>query len=439
MKKRLFCLVGTLVFLISLLSLAAGAAATIGQVGITATHPTAGENPDFVVWLGAEGCKVDESMNSGGYRAGVRWRTVSTGVAMGPNDTFQPNTMYELSVMLTAKSGYVFDTGSTDIQINMDPNTSWSYVQNSSDRAVVTLLVTAEGLYINRVAVNGLSAPVPGETPDYTVTPEGTAYTLTSSGYDTCKNGVTWYDATESRYLPVGTAFLPGHTYWTEIHLAAKAGYQFPLDVVGFVDGQTVNVGGAGEVVVLIVYFDPCQDHIHTPSDWRITQVYHYKVCTTCGEMLTDEDHRWSPKYHAVDETGHAYQCADCKCYDTVHPHNPGPEATETTPQTCKDCGYVIQKALGDTQTTEATENTEATQPDGQTDTGVKKHHNVENTPVEDPSQPTEESIAKSDTATQEPAGQETEDFGLVWILVILGGLLVCTAGVLVTVKVMKK
>lgn len=141
-------------------------------------------------------------------------------------------------------------------------------------------------------------------------------------------------------------------------------------------------------------------EHVHTPSDWRTTQVYHYTVCTTCGEFLEQEDHtggiatcaekgvctvcgyayievtenhnpdtskwtacgdlyhahlctlcgahcdiqdhRWSPRYHAVDASGHAYQCADCKGYDKTVPHNPGPAATETTPQTCKDCGYVI-------------------------------------------------------------------------------------------------
>lgn len=145
----------------------------------------------------------------------------------------------------------------------------------------------------------------------------------------------------------------------------------------------------------------------HTPSDWRITQVYHYKVCTTCGEMLIDEDHKggnatclepgvctvcgeaylqvtenhtpdtskwiargemyhfhkctvcgahcdieehlWSPRQHPVDASGHAYQCAHCMGYDIIEPHTPGPEATETAPQTCTECGYIITPVINHT------------------------------------------------------------------------------------------
>lgn len=145
-------------------------------------------------------------------------------------------------------------------------------------------------------------------------------------------------------------------------------------------------------------------DHTHTPSEWRTTQVYHYRVCTSCGDMLEEqdhtggvatcaekgkcavcgyeyidtnenhtpdtskwvargdmyhfhkcslcgahcdiEDHKWSPKPHVADANGHAYQCADCMACDTQQPHNPGPAATETAPQTCKDCGYIITPAI---------------------------------------------------------------------------------------------
>lgn len=149
--------------------------------------------------------------------------------------------------------------------------------------------------------------------------------------------------------------------------------------------------------------------HTHTPSQWRITGAYHYKACTTCGEFLEQEDHkggsatciekgqcivcgyayiettedhipdtskwiargemyhfhecrlcgahcdaedhRWSPKPQVANAEGHAYQCADCMECSKVQPHNPGPEATETTPQTCKDCGYIIEPAKNHTHT----------------------------------------------------------------------------------------
>ena len=162
--------------------------------------------------------------------------------------------------------------------------------------------------------------------------------------------------------------------------------------------GLTPATAFATEVV-------PSEPHTHTVSDWRTTQVYHYQVCTTCGDLLTTEDHlggaatcaekgvcsvcgyayieeneehtpdtskwvartdmyhfhacklcgahcdiedhRWSPTYLYQDSTGHAWICADCKGHSKIEKHDPGPAATEKTPQTCKDCGYVIAPATG--------------------------------------------------------------------------------------------
>lgn len=54
-------------------------------------------------------------------------------------------------------------------------------------------------------------------------------------------------------------------------------------------------------------------------SEWITTVLYHWRECTVCHERI-----------------------------DTMF-HRPGAEATETTPQTCAVCGYVIKKALGHT------------------------------------------------------------------------------------------
>lgn len=152
---------------------------------------------------------------------------------------------------------------------------------------------------------------------------------------------------------------------------------------------------------------DSATTHVHTPSEWRTTGAYHYKACVTCGEFLEQEDHRggtatchekgictvcgyayieenedhtpdtskwvargdmyhfhpctycgahcdiedhrWSPTYLYKDASGHAWICADCNANSAIEKHNPGPAATETTPQTCKDCGYILQSAKGHT------------------------------------------------------------------------------------------
>lgn len=115
----------------------------------------------------------------------------------------------------------------------------------------------------------------------------------------------------------------------------------------------------------------------HREGAWYSSSTQHYKKCATCKQVLTDTyaphtggegnclqqptcdicnmkygntgDHKWSPRMHPVDATGHAYQCADCKGYDTVMPHTPGPEATDKDPQLCTVCQYIITPAKNHT------------------------------------------------------------------------------------------
>ena len=54
-------------------------------------------------------------------------------------------------------------------------------------------------------------------------------------------------------------------------------------------------------------------------GDWKYSELYHWHECAVCGERM-----------------------------DTAF-HRAGAEATETTPQTCAVCGYVIKEALGHT------------------------------------------------------------------------------------------
>ncbi len=258
-----------------------------------------------------------------------------------------------------------------------------------------------------------LAYPEADKTPPSYATINGYGYTF----YD-----IEWYDESDQRFLYTGDLIKAGHRYSATIWVEANDGYEFNSkndntpNITGYVNGEQVTVVKAYEykawaMVCLIYYFSVPEktepEHTHTPSEWRTNQVYHYQVCTTCGDMLVDEDHTggtatcvekgicsicgyayldvtedhvpdtskwiaraemyhyhacklcnahcdieehlWSPRYHEVNEKGHAYQCAHCKGYDIIYPHNPGPEATETTPQTCKDCGYIIAPAINHT------------------------------------------------------------------------------------------
>ncbi|MBO4219385.1 MAG: hypothetical protein J5933_00470 [Clostridia bacterium] len=115
----------------------------------------------------------------------------------------------------------------------------------------------------------------------------------------------------------------------------------------------------------------------HLPSDWVTSGNKHYRYClrqkcglkipgtegnhtggtATCisqavcdvchlpyGELTS---HNYSSDYLFQDATGHAHLCTEplCNSHDTVIAHTPGPEATETKPQICEICGYIITPA----------------------------------------------------------------------------------------------
>jgi len=141
--------------------------------------------------------------------------------------------------------------------------------------------------------------------------------------------------------------------------------------------GTNYADAAATEVISLSQWSIPATGH--KAGSWTGNGTHHYQKCTVCRQVITGtnaphaggtatclqkaacdtcgmqygqtSDHKWSPRHHSVDANTHAYQCADCKAYDAAVPHTPGPAATETAPQTCTDCGYVIVPAKNHTHT----------------------------------------------------------------------------------------
>ena len=113
--------------------------------------------------------------------------------------------------------------------------------------------------------------------------------------------------------VPAGAYTLPANGF------TAPAGKQFKGWSTGatgaVIAGTTYNV--TGDVTLYAIWED--KPHTHTYS-------------TT-----------WS-----TDETNHWHECT-CGDKKDVAAHTPGAAATETTPQTCTICGYVIKAALGHT------------------------------------------------------------------------------------------
>ena len=66
--------------------------------------------------------------------------------------------------------------------------------------------------------------------------------------------------------------------------------------------------------------------------------------CNTCG-YIREAPHKYKPEWQGNAE-GHWQICADCNAKSQIFEHVPGPEATMDTPQTCKECNFVIKMEL---------------------------------------------------------------------------------------------
>lgn len=287
----------------------------IRHVEVTIPNPVAGEKPVFTCNILTEGCQLYKTEP-------VTWYDKTTGEYLSSADTFREGHSYDLVIWLAAKSGYKFQVNASGkpqitgaINGDLPPFINRAYEQDPEE--VIELTYTFHNVKAKEPEQSHTCTPVLVERVEPTCTQNG------HEAYYYCACGMHYRDA-------AGT--------------------------------QEVNLSTWGSI--------PATGH--TSSGWRTTQVYHYTVCTACGDMLEQEDHRggtatctekakcgvcgyaygredpdhrWGPGWDYRDTGGHAWVCADCKAHSEVQPHNPGPEATETTPQTCKDCGYILTAA----------------------------------------------------------------------------------------------
>ena len=63
------------------------------------------------------------------------------------------------------------------------------------------------------------------------------------------------------------------------------------------------------------------------------------------NSVIIKASHSFGTDWGYQDENGHAHACV-CGAHDELIPHTPGAEATETTPQKCTECAYIITPAL---------------------------------------------------------------------------------------------
>lgn len=289
----------------------------IKTVDVTIPEPVAGKAPSFACKVLTPGCglySVDP----------VTWIDKETKAYVGPGDRFLEGHSYTLTVWLAADSGYRFQVntaGQPNLKgaINGDkpPYIHKAYEQDPREVIELTYDFNNIRAQAHQCAPQKVAKVLP------TCTQQG------HEAYYRCECGASYSDGTGTN----------------------------PIDPANW--GILAPTG-------------------HTPGAWTGNGTHHYRKCTHCREVISgtnaphsggtatcqqkaqctvcglsygtpDTDHRWGPKYDYKDKNGHAWVCADCKTHDSLKPHTPGPDATETNPQTCKDCGYIITPAKNHT------------------------------------------------------------------------------------------
>lgn len=336
----------------------------------------------FSIKSGDEQVVLYPQLHTRYFPYGFHWSNATKDTVAYQGDRFQGGCDYFVTIALKPRnSEYVFadnftaTIGGKSAQIKSLGKT---YVEITVE---VTCIGTIAGGGINPVVL----LPRDGNAPDYGLY------------YGSCEHieyaSVTgWYDVESGKRLITSEdQFQAGKQYRVEVTCTAAYGYKFQRDADDKMEyspmltGEKVDSYSFGydsyrgrEIIELVKTFTaPIPEHIHTAGNWQCDESSHQKYCTACGDGMGGgahyggtatctqkakctvcdygygklEDHKWGSKYHSLDAVGHALQCVNCNGYDTPKPHTPGPSATQTTPQTCTECGYVIEPAKNHTHT----------------------------------------------------------------------------------------
>lgn len=267
----------------------------IGDIELTLQEPVAGQTPATICQINAVGCQLY-------HTDPVSWTDNSTGKFMKTGEKFQEGRSYTVSIWVAAKDGYKFKTDASG-----NPNMTATINDNKPP-------------YINKAYEQD-----PEKVVELTYTFVNVKKAEQESEHAHIPSG--WRTTGAYHYTVCTTCgeFLEQEDHTGGVATCQTSGY--------------CAVCGYG-------YLEPNENHTPDTSQWVARgSMYHFYPCKDCGAHCDIEDHRWSPTYLYKDKTGHAWICADCGAHSEIEKHIPGPAATETTAQTCKECDFVIEPA----------------------------------------------------------------------------------------------
>ena len=233
--------------------------------------PVAGQCPTYTANMFGTGYHIDTTKNS--YediywknppekwyyvKNGVQWWDTTTGSweYVYEHDTFIPGHTYVCQLYLAVEEGFTFTTdGSLQATVNgnaAELNEGWTNMWE----ARVYYTFTCEENVVDRIVVDGITAPKAGNLPDYTATLANPNLYQLDTDYGLNGSGIYWYDC-EGRQLEAGECFGDAGPYRIAIKFvpasAENGGYvsQFADDVEVIINGKSVTPYGDWDDVMV--------------------------------------------------------------------------------------------------------------------------------------------------------------------------------------------
>ena len=231
--------------------------------------PVAGQHPTYTANMFGTGYHVDTTKNS--YediywknppekwyyvKNGVSWWDVTDGGYdyVYENDVFLPGHQYQCKVYVATDDGYEFvDDVYAEVwptaTVNGNSATVKQYGSGLMWEQQVSYTFTCEENVVDRIVVDGITAPKAGQAPDYTATLGNPDLYQLDTDYGLNGSGIYWYDC-EGRQLEAGERFGDAGPYRIAIKFvpasAENGGYvsQFADDVEVIINGKSVTPYG---------------------------------------------------------------------------------------------------------------------------------------------------------------------------------------------------
>ena len=272
-KRKVFSILLCFAMLMSLLPATVYAAQEVTYANIILDKPKAGNIPDWNAEYEGKGFRVTD----------IKWReNAHNGDYMDYDEPFEAGKSYLVSVIIEPTSGYVIsrDQGDSHWIWYIDAYINGNYVDLMSKvglhdmndaweeylpvELITTFYVPEEITEIDRVEIEGVSIPVPGQNPQFRASTPTKGVKLTDGNYENAQNGVYWYDMDYRMDMGGNDTFEAGHRYRLIVHAETTKGYEF-VDYNdwydAYVNGKPANVDLKKKEVDIIYFFD-CKNEV---------------------------------------------------------------------------------------------------------------------------------------------------------------------------------